>query len=291
MIILRKGASPMKSLMAACVLVLGMSQLHPLQAQCTTVWCAGGSGQYTYGYVGVGVVPIQPAFSVYSNTTGGGTLFNVDGGPSATGYRFVLQDQGANRFRIAPVGTTIIDAGGADPALIINYGGANPVAAQITGGMSVSGNVSIAANISVAGNIAAKYQDFAEWVQASTDIPPGTVVVLDSEHANRVMPSEHQYDTKVAGVVSEYPGVILGEAGKDRVKVATSGRVKVRVRADKPIHVGDLLVTSDEAGTAMASQPLDIGGVKIHRPGTLIGKALEPLATGEKEILVLLSLQ
>jgi hypothetical protein len=41
----------------------------------------------------------------------------------------------------------------------------------------------------------------------------------------------------------------------------------------------------------MKSEPLDVGGVKMHRPGTLIGKALEPLAGGEGEILVLLSLQ
>jgi hypothetical protein len=36
---------------------------------------------------------------------------------------------------------------------------------------------------------------------------------------------------------------------------------------------------------------LDIGGVRFHRPGTIIGKALEPLAQGTGEILVLLSLQ
>jgi hypothetical protein len=41
----------------------------------------------------------------------------------------------------------------------------------------------------------------------------------------------------------------------------------------------------------MKSQPLEIAGEQIHRPGTLIGKALEPLAKGTGEILVLLSLQ
>jgi len=39
------------------------------------------------------------------------------------------------------------------------------------------------------------------------------------------------------------------------------------------------------------SVPVDIGGVRIHRPGTLIGKALEPIAWGTGEILVRLSLQ
>jgi hypothetical protein len=41
----------------------------------------------------------------------------------------------------------------------------------------------------------------------------------------------------------------------------------------------------------MRSEPIDVGGVKIHRPGTLIGKALQELPQGEGDILVLLSLQ
>jgi hypothetical protein len=74
--------------------------------------------------------------------------------------------------------------------------------------------------------------------------------------------------------------------------VATTGRVKIKVDATRgPIHIGDLLVTSDVPGMAMKSEPVNIGGVQIHRPGTLIGKALEPLAKGKGEILVLLSLQ
>ena len=49
--------------------------------------------------------------------------------------------------------------------------------------------------------------------------------------------------------------------------------------------------TSDTPGMAMVSEPIDIGGVKIHRPGTLIGKALEPLNGKQGDVLVLLSLQ
>ena len=41
----------------------------------------------------------------------------------------------------------------------------------------------------------------------------------------------------------------------------------------------------------MRAQPFDLGATPIHRPGTLIGKALEPLDKGAGEILVLLSLQ
>jgi hypothetical protein len=80
--------------------------------------------------------------------------------------------------------------------------------------------------------------------------------------------------------------------GDSKVQIATTGRDRVKVDATRgPIQVGDLLVTSDVAGTAMKSAPLDLGGVSIHRPGTIIGKALQPLASGTGEILVLLSLQ
>jgi hypothetical protein len=76
------------------------------------------------------------------------------------------------------------------------------------------------------------------------------------------------------------------------VLVATTGRVKVKVDATNGgINIGDLLVTSEKEGVAMKSVPVDIGGVHMHRPRTLIGKALEPLASGTGEILVLLSLQ
>ena len=75
----------------------------------------------------------------------------------------------------------------------------------------------------------------------------------------------------MAGVVSEEPGITLGVQGPDKAKIATTGRVRVKVDASRG--------------------PIEIGGVKIHRPGTIIGKALEPLEKGEGEVLVLLSLQ
>ena len=87
------------------------------------------------------------------------------------------------------------------------------------------------------------------------------------------------HDQRVAGVISERPGVILGEGGDDQVKVAHSGRVKVKVDAAYgSIAAGDLLVTSATPGFAMRSEPVKVGDVQMHRPGTLIGKALEPLA-------------
>ena len=150
----------------------------------------------------------------------------------------------------------------------------------------------VVGDVTVTGSITAKYQDLAEWVPARAPLPAGTVVVLDTETSNQVIASLRAYDTRVAGVISANPGVILGEAGEGKVKVATTGRVRVKVDATRAaIRVGDLLVTSDKQGVAMRSEPLDLGGTPIHRPGTLIGKALEPLGKGVGEILVLLSLQ
>jgi hypothetical protein len=41
----------------------------------------------------------------------------------------------------------------------------------------------------------------------------------------------------------------------------------------------------------MRSTPIEVGGPTIRRPGRLLGKALEPLPSGQGEILVLLMLQ
>src|SRR5260370_30246729 len=104
-------------------------------------------------------------------------------------------------------------------------------------------------------------------------------------------PIEADYE-RAAGVISEKFGLALGERGDNKVLVATTGRVRVKVDASRAaIHVGDLLVTSDKTGMAMKSEPVNLGGVQIHRPGTLIGKALDPLEKGSDTVLILFSFQ
>lgn len=155
-----------------------------------------------------------------------------------------------------------------------------------------AGNVTVKGAITAATVIGSVYQDLAEWVPATRDMPPGTVVILNPDRANEVMPSHGEYDARVAGVISEQPGLLLGQGGDGKEMVATTGRVKVHVEAtNAPIRIGDLLVSSNRPGVAMKSQPIDVAGIAIHRPGTIIGKALEPLQSGQGEILVLLSLQ
>src|SRR5207244_8460315 len=154
--------------------------------------------------------------------------------------------------------------------------------------LTVNGNASFSGTLTANSVVSAVFgQDVAEWVRGDRDLTAGTVVIVNPDKTNEVMPSSTAYDTTVAGVVSAQPGVILGRPGALKATVATSGRVRVRVDARKgAIHVGDLLVTGDEPGTAMKSQPIEVGGRKFHQPGTILGKALASAPVGAGEPLV-----
>ncbi|HEX8000711.1 MAG TPA: hypothetical protein VF528_20185 [Pyrinomonadaceae bacterium] len=235
------------------------------------------------------------------------TLTNADRGSSQNIFKNIANAAGTTQFsaasnndavRFEGSGGTSISFDAATKKVIINSStsGSTLPAANVSAGQfgqnTGGGDFSFPANLTVAGNIAAKFQDVAEWVPSSRAIPVASVVVLDASKSNHVLPSAQAYDTRVAGVISAQPGLLLGEAGEGKVLVATTGRVKVKVDATRaPIRIGDLLVTSEKEGVAMRSEPLELGGASLHRPGTLIGKALEPLEKGTGEILVLLSLQ
>jgi hypothetical protein len=299
-----------------------------IAGDCKTSWSqvSSGNSQWTTngnninnanpGNVGIGATAFDPwdtSFKVVGlNTNSGYTL----AAGYTSGYGLHLTDRayfdgtswrysapnipisnmylgsGIIGFRVAPGGATGGTFSWIEALRIANTGNVGIGTSNPTKKLEVSGDAKISGELIVDGNIAAKYQDVAEWVPATHSLPTGTVVVLNPTTSNQVMASEQAYDTRVAGVISEKPGLALGEAGADKVLVATTGRVRVKVDATRaPIRVGDLLVTSDKEGLAMKSVPLDLGGTPIHRPGTLIGKALEPLETGVGEILVLLSLQ
>ena len=253
----------------------------------------------TSGNVGIGTVSPDTSLNVKAahNTWRIGDVYSTsnqyagisDAAPDGTSY-FLLSRVGVgggDRYVNAPTGGSLdLQVGGSSALTIlsnrnIGIGKSNPTVA-----------LDVVGSISLTGTINAKYQDVAEWVPSSEQIAIGTVVVLDATKSNQVISSTQGYDTRVAGVVSERPGIALGEGGEGKVLVATTGRVLVKVDASNgPIHIGDLLVTSDVPGLAMKSEPITIGNRKMHMPGTLIGKALEPMEKGSGKILVLLSLQ
>lgn len=275
-------------------IVLMLSPASTAKAQ----WGTSGTNIYNSnsGNVGVGTASPTAKLHVYGSgniagivqsTTAGAELdlissatnygsWGMGTGWSGAGVRsFYLYDNVASAARLTINSSGNVGIGTTNPAKPLD----------VVGDVNASGTIT-------GGTIVAKYQDVAEWVPASHTLPAGTVVTLDPTKANHVEASSKSYDTRVAGVVSEQPGITLGESGESKVLVATTGRVRVTVDASRaPIHIGDLLVTSDLPGVAMKSEPITIGGRQIHSPGTLIGKALEPLEKGSGKILVLLSLQ
>jgi len=121
----------------------------------------------------------------------------------------------------------------------------------------------------------------------------GTVLEIVGDDQGSLRESRSAYDPRVAGVVSGAHGMPAGvvleghefdAAGK--VQVAMSGRVWVQCDATRaPIHVGDLLTTSDERGRAMrATDP-------ARSTGAILGKAMTNLEGGHGLVLVLVSLQ
>jgi hypothetical protein len=188
---------------------------------------------------------------------------------------------GAPASKLHVVGTTTL---GGDTTISGNA--AVTGTTTLTGATTLTGNATINGDLTVSGNIGAKYQDVAEWVDAAEPLEPGTVVIVDSSANNRVSAAFRSYDSGVAGAVSPQPGLILGERGEGKVLVAHSGRVRIKVDAAYgAVKRGDLLVSSPTKGHAMRADARKV------RPGTVIGKALEPLPAGRGEILALLTLQ
>ncbi|MCX5994127.1 MAG: hypothetical protein NT177_07950, partial [Chloroflexi bacterium] len=125
--------------------------------------------------------------------------------------------------------------------------------------------------------------DVAERINISEWVEAGNVVEIDPEHPGFFRKSAGAYSTRVGGIVSTSPGVVLGQRANSesdpwddtRPVMAIAGRVPVKVTTENgPIAVGDLLVASSTPGVAMKGDP-------ATSSGCVVGKAMEPLAEGE----------
>lgn len=137
-------------------------------------------------------------------------------------------------------------------------------------------------------------REVASLVEVSEAVEPGDVLVIDRNDPGMMRRGSESHDTGVIGVVVADAGVALGVDSSEsdgsaddfphRAAVALAGVIGCKVDADYgAIWPGDLLVTSPTPGHAMRTDaPL---------PGTMLGKALEPLAEGTGTIRVLVMLR
>lgn len=140
-----------------------------------------------------------------------------------------------------------------------------PIAGHFDGDIEVTGNIKL-----VGADCA---EDFEVGDLATAE--QGSVMVLD-DHGG-VRPSDREYDTRVAGVLSgagSYaPALILDrhEPRGDRLPLALMGKVYCKVDATNvAVEIGDLLTTSSTPGHAMKAQD------QQRAFGAVIGKALQP---------------
>jgi hypothetical protein len=129
--------------------------------------------------------------------------------------------------------------------------------------------------------------DVAEVIPSTGPQPgPGDVVEIDPEHPLHYRLSSSAGSTMVAGVITTLPGVLMNKMADDETSapaLALVGRVPVKIVGEGgPVRPGDLLVASSTPGHAMRA-PAEV------KPGTVIGKALEPFTgeTGTIQMLVM----
>jgi hypothetical protein len=125
--------------------------------------------------------------------------------------------------------------------------------------------------------------DVAEYVGSDEKLESGDVVIIDPDGRNKVKKCSKSYDTRVAGVVSSDPTITVGRTAEaeGNYPLALTGIVPCKAIAQPAIQAGDLLTTSEVPGYAKKATEPEVG--------TILGKALEPLASGKGLINVLVN--
>ena len=106
----------------------------------------------------------------------------------------------------------------------------------------------------------------------------GTIVSLDEGHEFRVRASKGGYDKNIVGVVNSSSIAAYGQEHVDTLRIATQGRVKVRMSLENgPIAIGDYITSSSKSGV----------GMKATKSGQVVGRALQSFtATSTEETIV-----
>lgn len=145
---------------------------------------------------------------------------------------------------------------------------------------NTTGDLTLTSGQFVGTATSALYADLAELYTADKDYEPGTVVIFGGYA--EVTASGNQCDHRVAGVVSTNPAHLMNsECPGLTVAVALRGRVPCKVIGQ--VRKGDILITSDEPGHAVAAtNPLSLPAAAI------IGKAITSKTEAGKGVVEIL---
>ena len=173
------------------------------------------------------------------------------------------------------------------PGLIVKGTGTGNLAEIHNHTVGLRWKVTHDGNVRADGTFQGGGADFAEMVPVrQRDLEPGDVVIMTAD--SKLARSFEAHQASVVGVVSTRPG-FLGDLYRDldekeKIPLAVIGIVPVKVTAaGGPIRPGDMLTPSAVPGTAMRSRKIV--------PGTVIGKAMEGLESGEGLIRMLVMLR
>lgn len=96
----------------------------------------------------------------------------------------------------------------------------------------------------------------------------GDIVVYGAKPGDATT-SAKGFDRKILGVISESPGLTMGEAHESSAPVAITGRVPTKVNSTGgKIEIGDPITTSEQPGF----------GMRAKTPGKIVGTAMENFA-------------
>jgi len=231
-----------------------------------------GYGVYGYNNKGHGVYGITLGdWNWYSGVYGRATNDHANG---VTGWNVAA---GPGMYAVSEGGT----------ALVVKGGGSVLMGVYDWNTGSRRFRVDATGDVYADGQFHSGGADFAEMYPAAAPLEPGTVVAIGED--GRAVPASAARPTAVMGVVPR-KSTIVGNSPDDpaaaegMVPVAILGIVEVRASAASgAIRPGDLLCAGSVPGTAEKAV--------WATPGTVIGKALEPLLSGEGTIRMLVTLR
>jgi hypothetical protein len=151
-----------------------------------------------------------------------------------------------------------------------------------------------AGNLFVRGSFFPGGADFAEMLPARPGLEPGDVLAIGPD--GQLTLTTTPYQKSVAGVYSTKPGLLGGvtdgESTDGKVPLAVAGVVPVKVTDEGgPIVPGDALTSSSTPGHAMKASTVRVGGIELLPSAVVIGKAIQPFASGTGVVQALVVLQ